>query len=97
MSGNVVVVGVRDLDVEFEKMIRAKEAIEDAGLTEFSKSLEDYFQKVSGYDAGEHSGFLRQEAEEVDIRALLVNTKDGILVDLKKLPKDVTKIRVSIG
>lgn len=85
------VIGVRDLDLIFSKMIAVKNACELAGIN-YPKEIIEYFK----YPV-ESEDYLRKQMEEIDI-TVAVNHKQNICtdyfeVDIAKLPQDVKVIR----
>lgn len=91
MSMSSHVIGVRDLDGAFAKMIAAKVACEEAGIP-YPQQIINYF-----LHAGESEDYLRREMESIDITVAVTqyNRKgtDGFEVDLSKLPDGVKSIR----
>ena len=89
MSSHVI--GVRDLDGAFAKMMAAKVACEAAGIP-YPKELEEYFKYP-----GEDEDYLRREMESIDITVAVTeydrDATDGFEVDLSKLPEGVKSIR----
>jgi hypothetical protein len=97
VSMSTSVVGIRDLDGQFAKMIALKEACEAAGV-----SYPDAVVKFFGPDqVNESVDWLREQMEEVNIDpAVARSSGDGSNtweVDLKKLPPDVKGIRFRNG
>jgi len=92
MSMSTYVVGVRDLDIEFEKMLKVKLACEEAGIG-YPDAVRHYFNGDVSLSAEE----LRMRMSEIDLGRLVrkFNT-DGsnhYEVRLADLPKDVVAIR----
>lgn len=87
------VVGMRDLGGQFARMIAAKEACEEAGVS-YPKELVEYFETP-----GETPMYLQQKMQEVNIDvAVSEDSDDGTnswVVDLSKLPKEVKSIKFS--
>ena len=92
MGMSTRVSGVRDLDGKFAKMARIKEMCDKEKIS-YPREVEDYFDYPE-----ESVSYNKQEMEEVGIEDLVernesVEMSDIWEVDLKKLPKEITKIR----
>jgi len=94
MGMDVVVLGVRELSMRFDKMMDVKRACDKVEI-DYPNELKEYFGDLIHED-GEH---LIREMEQVEIEydegsADMENIYD---VDLSDLPDDVYKIRFIIG
>ena len=91
MSMSTHVVGVRDLDGTFAKMMGVKKSCDSAGIG-YPVEVTDYFKHPS-----ESEEYLRNEMESVDIKCATKRCggemEDGWEVDLLKLPDGVVAIR----
>ncbi len=90
MSSSVM--GLRDLDGQFEKMLKVKLACDEAGI-EHPEEVYEYFQGQSELpEAG-----LRELLAEIDIsdavEELNEESVDGFTVHLAKLPAEVIAIQ----
>ncbi len=99
MSMSTHVVGVRDLDGEFAKWAKIKEACDEAG-SGYPQQMVEYFRRVSRMSPVEALEDLRREAQEMNIDAAVSrdpsrDSYDTWVVDLSKLPADVKAIRFS--
>lgn len=91
MSISTHIKGVRDLDGEFLKMVKVKEACEEASI-DYPEEVKKYFKYPK-----ERVEYLKKLMEEIDI-TLSVSQKvddycDIFEVDLSRLPKEVKLIR----
>jgi len=81
------VVGLRDLDGQFAKMLKAKIACEEADIP-YPKEVTEYFKNEPECDEDE----LRRKLAEIDIDEAVtegsVNSTDSWTVTLAKLPKE---------
>lgn len=91
MSMVTRVVGMTNVDDLFERMLRAKEAL-DAARVAYPQELIDYFGGRANMSAAD----LRQEATEINIAAAVTERSQQSVnvweVDLAKLPVGVKKI-----
>ncbi len=91
MSMSTYVVGVRNLDGEFAKMIRVKKACDEAGVG-YPPEVKSYFKYPN-----ENEEYLRQEMEEIILKDAVIKRnfemQEIFEVDLSKLPKEVKAIR----
>ena len=91
MGMSTRVVGVRDLGGQFDKMMKAKLACDDAGIG-YPKEVEDYFEYPK-----ESEECIRKGMQEIDIGdAVDQINRDGTSgyeVDLSKLSSEVKAIR----
>jgi hypothetical protein len=86
------VIGLRDLDGQFEKMLKVKLACDEAGI-EHPDDVYMYFQEQSELpEAG-----LRELLAEIDISAaveeLNEDSVDGFTVHLARLPAEVIAVQ----
>jgi hypothetical protein len=92
MGMSTSVIGVREFDGKFAKMLAAKLACDEAEIT-YPPAILEYF----GGAAGESVDYLRREMEEIDVKAAVTqgseNSADWIEVELSKLPFDIRAIR----
>lgn len=99
MSVSTVIVGVRDLRQEFDKMWAAAKACEKAKIT-FPKEIQKYFDLDGDEDIVLESKECYEDekltfnlAGKPGVKTWSAEMEEGYEIDLKKLPKDVTKIR----
>ena len=92
MGMSVLVVGVRDLTIKFDKMMAVKKACDVVNMS-YPKELLDYFGEFA--DMLDDDEGLRSEMEEVDIDYEETRPEGMNIwqVDIAKLPKDVKKVR----
>lgn len=85
------IVGVRDLDGQFQKMINVKLACQEAGIP-YPQQVRDYFKYPE-----ESEDCLRREMEEVKIAEAVSQTckdaQDIFEVDLTKLSPEIKAVR----
>lgn len=90
MSIDTEVVGVRDIDGKFAKMLAVKMACDKAGV-DYPEEVDDYFDGETGGSEDE----LRQKMEEIEIKCH-ESSEDGVntwTVVLSELPPEVKAIR----
>lgn len=85
------VVGLRDLDGQFAKMLKVKIACDDAGIP-YPKEVRAYFNDKAEYDEAP----LRREMAKIDITAAVNKTSydstNAWTVTLAKLPKECVAV-----
>lgn len=96
MSSSTHIVGVRDLDEEFAKMLEIKHLCEKNGVS-YPKEVEEYFD-TDETTVEDDEDSLREAIEEVDISRAYAKMsrsemQDCWEVDLSLLPPDVKSIR----
>lgn len=96
MGMSTCVVGVRDLDGAFAKMLSAKLACEAAGVG-YPPEVDAYFTVDGCVSSGEDESYLREQMETIDIDGAVSKCggemQDGFQVDLSKLPNGVKSVR----
>ena len=98
MSISTIIVGVRDLRKEFDKMWTVAKACEKAKIT-FPKEVCDYFIIDADQKELDDKSCYEQEKLTFDlkgkpgVKTWSADMEEGFEVDLTKLPKDVKKIR----
>lgn len=98
MSMSVCVVGVRDLDKKFKRMIELKKACETAGVSYHPEVLGFFKNPIKEYgslaDCSEK--LLREAMTEMEIPydGDVMQEQDGMRIKLADLPPDVKEIRV---
>ena len=92
MDMSSYVVGVRDLDGKFKKMMRVKRACEDAGVG-YPQDLCDYLP----YEPEESESLFTEEMESIDLDGIIKEGGDGhrqwLELDVDKIPDEAKKIR----
>lgn len=96
MSSSTHIVGVRDLDAEFAKMLEIKHLCEKNGVS-YPKEVEEYFD-TDDTTVEDDEDDLRSAMEEIDIDRAYAKMdynemQDCWEVDLSLLPPDVKSIR----
>jgi hypothetical protein len=89
--------GIREPDEKFKKFIKIIKSLEDAGLS--WEDAPEEIQKFFDYDEPNHEGILIEMGstygrilhESVTLHK--EEMEDGFVVDISKLPKNITKIR----
>jgi hypothetical protein len=98
MSMTSSVSGIRDLDAEFAKWAKIKEACDEAGC-DYPPKMVEYFKRIARCSGGESLDYLRSQAECVSIKEAVTECSEDMVnmwvVDLSKLPKDVKAILFS--
>lgn len=88
---STTIVGIRDLDGQFQKMMEVKKACEAAGIG-YPEEVRQYFKYPE-----ESERMLREEMESMDIDIAVKKSSNDYSniweVDLSKLPKEVKKIQ----
>ena len=92
MGMSTSVMGVRDLDGNFSKMMKVKLTCEEANV-DYPQEVKLYF----GQYVAESESLLRREMEEMEIQPAIEKLNeemtDGLQVNLDRLPKDTKAIR----
>ena len=94
MGMYVDVKGVRDLSMNFEKMMNVKKACDDADVG-YPVVIEEYF----GSNVDESEDMIRSEMELADIAYIETHpdSADVYEIELSKIPEDIKKIRFIIS
>lgn len=91
MGMSTTIVGTRELDDDFKKLLKVKKACDDAGMN-YPRELYDVLKYPE-----EKEEYLRREYESVNIDCAIKqyseDATDVFEIDLSKLPKGVKKIK----
>lgn len=93
---SIYIVGIKNLDNEFERMMKVKLACENANI-EYPQEVVDYFK-----DPTHNEEYLRYVMQETCIRGAVSSYRKkihkgsitGFIINLSLLPEDVKSIRV---
>ncbi len=95
MSMSTSVVGLRNLDIKFNDMIKLKKMCEKSKVS-YPKELIEYFGKNN---VGESEEYLKSEMTEIEIEdedfvsAWKAEMQEGFEIEVDKIPKEIKTIR----
>jgi len=96
MGVDLGVKGIRDLDGKFAEMMKIKKLCEKSKIS-YPIEVQQYF----GPSIGEDEELITEEMSDIDINGCMKEWGNeyaqGYEIDVKKIPKDVKKIRVYLG
>lgn len=90
MSVSVHIVGVRDMDHTFKKMLKVKHACDGADIP-YPKEVNEYFGELLDYE----EKYFEEHMRDIEITyAGNPERGEGAVVELKGLPEECKAIRV---